>query len=422
MFDVARGRSFSQTLKKDSNSTDLNLPRKGACEETRASRDRKALSLGTTLPRDVLGQSSLLSEITKTLKVSNLLSYESVITAPSSTFTRQAESKSTNEKDESLGSLSPHDEVFLQDNAPLGTTGDVQSTMEINAAKSVSFLWRVLGRAKPDFHANIYVVSIQAVSIGAIEVRKGQQLKALYRKSDKVCVQNLSHEEGLVPYSLCRLSRKHYGPQSKLIQLSYLQLYPQSPDGIDTLPTDQIPNIKMVAIRNHFPSSHEELTAQVDQSFTILYSDMEWIYATSEKSSGLLPRSTCDLTLDSKKHFKQWDQTMQQFQSDFIMRYDEAKPEILEKSPVPVVLSSFQRTGSKVGKMFTIIQNFVPASPTSGNFTIRKGLRVRVVEESGQRVCVATKTGNTFWIPQNYVRPARRNSVARKNSAADKFS
>lgn len=402
VFDAA-GR---QTL-QDSNSTDL---RKHAHEETRASRDRKALSLGTTLPRDILGQSSLLSEITKTLKVANLLSPESVVKAPSS---RQV-SKSTNEKDESVGSLSLHDEVFF-DTGQLGTTGDVLSTADINGVKSVSFLWRILGRAKPNFHANVHIVSIQATEIDDIQVRRGQQLKALYRKSDKVRVQNLALEEGFVPYSLCRLSRKHYGPQSKLIQLSYLRLYPQSPDGIDTLPTDQIPNIKMVAIRNHFPSSHEELSMQIGQSFTILYCDMEWIYATSNKSSGLLPRSTCELAPDSREHFKQWDH--QPFQSDFIMRYDEPRPEILHKSPLPVVLKSV-RTGSKVGKMFTVIQNFVPTSPTSGTFTIRKGLKVRVVEESGLQVCVITKTGNSFWIPQNHVRPARKNSMARNNSAA----
>lgn len=411
--DVFHTTSSSQAL-KDSSST--NLPRKSSHEKTRASRDRKALSLGTSLQNDILGQSSLLSEITKTLRVSNLLSSEPAVEPTSST---QRESKPTSEKDESVGSLSLHDEVFI-DNSPLGTTDDLQSITEVNAEKSVSFLWRILGRANPNTHANVYIVPIQAITkteIDNIEIRKGQQLKALYRKSDKVCVQNLALDVGFVPYSLCRLSRKHYGPQSKLIQLSYLRLYPQSPDGIDTLPKDQVPSIKMVAIRNHFPSSHEELSAQIGQSFTILYCDTEWIYATSDKSSGLLPRSTCDLTRDSSEHFKQWDQ--QSFQSDFIMRYDEGKPEILQKSPVTVVPNSVQKTGSKVGKMFTVIQNFVPTTPTSGTFTIRKGLRVRVVEERGQQVCVITKTGNSFWIPQNHVRPARKNSVARKNSAAD---
>lgn len=393
-----------------STSLELNLPRK----ESRASRDRKALSLGTTLPRDVFGQSSLLSEITKTLKVSNLLSYESVVTAPSSKFAKQTESKSTIESE---GSLILHDEVFLQENALTSTTGDVQSTVDENPPeKSVSFLWRILGRARQDFHANIYVVSIQAISKTGkedIEVRKGQQLRALYRVVDRVCVQTLSLEQGFVPYSLCRLSRKYYGPRSKLIQLSYVRLYPQSPDGIDTLPTGQIPHINMVAVKDYFPSSHEELNVQVNQSVTALYCDMEWIYAISGKSNGLLPRFTCDLAHDSKTHFKRWDQKMQSFQSDFIMRYDEARPQILEENPVPL-LNSVQRTNSKVGKMFTIIQSFVPTLPASGTFTIRKGLRVRVVEECGQQVCVTTKTGTSFWIPQDHVRPARKNSVADK--------
>lgn len=391
-------RSFSQTPKD---------PRKGTPEKSRTSRDRKALSLVTA--EDIFGPSSLLSEITKTLKVSNLLSCEpDITTAPSSKFVQQTESKYADDKDQSVG----YDEVFLQDSCP---AEHFQPT--VASEKSVSFLWRVLGRARPNFHANIYVVSIQATSKtgkGGVEVRKGQQLKALYRESDQVFVQTLCSEQGFVPYSLCRLSRKHYGPQSKLIQLSYLRLYPQSPDGIDTLPVDQIPRIEMMASRTYVPSSHEELYAEIDQTFTILYCDTEWIYASNGKSSGLLPRLTCNLSHDSKKHFEQWDLKIQPFQSDFSMKYDNAKPQILNKSPVPVS-SSVQRTGSKVGKIFTIIQNFIPTSPTSGTFTIRKGLRVRVVEEITNQVRVTTKTGTSFWIPQNHVRPAR------KNSAADKF-
>lgn len=388
-------------------------------EELRASRDRKALSLGTSLPSDenIFGGSSLLSEITKTLKVSNLLSYESVETTPSSEFTRQTESMST------IHSPVVHGEVFLQD---IGSKGDVRSSMDVNSS---SFLWRVLGRARPGFHANIHVVSIQTISKiekEDIEVRKGQQLKALYRMLDKVCVQTPLLEEGFIPYSACRLSRKHYGSKSKLIQLSYVRLYPKSPDGIDTLQKERIPSIKMVAVSCHFPPSHEELRAQINQTFTVLYCDSEWIYATSDKTSGLLPRSTCVLSQDSKNHFKQWDQNVGLFQSDFIIKYDIARPQILDESPIPVCITynsvqraasvQVQRSGSKVGKMFTIIQNFVPTlSPTSGTFTIRKGLRVKVVEESGKLVRVRTKTGTSFWIPQNHVRPAR------KNSEADKF-
>jgi hypothetical protein len=383
-------RSFSQTPK----STRRN-------EEFRSNRTRKTMSLVST--GDVFGKSSLLSEITKSLKVSNLLSYDSIESAaPTSKSFAQVE------KDES----SLNDEVFLHDNVPLNIPAAEPS---VGSEKSVSFLWRVLGRATPNSQANIYVVSIQAISkVGkeGIEVRKGQQLKALYRESDKVFVQAPCLEEGFVPYSMCRLSRKHYGSQSKLIQLSYLRLYPQSPDGIDILPTDHIPRIRMTAVRSHIPSTHEELSVESDQSLTILYCDTEWVYANSGRFSGLLPRFTCNLIPSSKRHFEKWDQRIQPFQSDFIMRYDEPRPQVLEESPVPI--TAVQRTGSKVGKMFTVIQNFVPVAPTSGAFTIRKGLRVRVVEESVKQVRVTTKMGTSFWIPQNHVRPARKGSVADK--------
>lgn len=394
-------RSLSQTPKSS---------RQSSATKPHTMRNRKALSLVST--RDVFEQSSLLSEITKSLKVSNLLSYDSIAAAAPSSKPAQ-EPKSPIEKDESVGSLSLHDEVFLQDNGPGSATEVVQPTD--SSEKSVSFLWRVLGRARPDYYANIYVVSIQAISKcgkDGVEVRKGQQLKALYRELDRVFVQTPCSKQGFVPYSICRLSRKHYGSQSKLIQLSYLRLYPQSPDGIDILPVDQIPSIKMVAIRDHLPSSHEELSAEKNESFTILYCDTEWIYASRGKSSGLLPRFICDLMLDSEKHFEQWSQKGQPFQSDFIMKYDKARPQILDRTPVRVNI--VQKTGSKVGKLFTIIQNFVPTAPTSGTFTIRKGLRVRVIEESAKQVRVTTKTGTSFWIPQNHVRPARKNSVADK--------
>ena len=396
-------RSLSQTP-KDS--------RESAAAKPHTMRNRKALSLVST--RDVFEQSSLLSEITRSLKVSNLLSYESIAAVAPST---QIEPKSPNGNEESLGSLSLHDEVFLQDVGSHGASATEVAQPNDSSEKSVSFLWRVLGRARPDSHANIYVVSIQAISKSGkdgVEVRKGQQLKALYRELDRVFIQTPCFKQGFVPYSMCRLSRKHYGLQSKLIQLSYLRLYPQSPDGIGTLPVDQIPRIKMVAVKGHIPSSHEELSAVINETFTILYCDTEWIYASSGKCSGLLPRFTCDLTQDSKRYFEQWDQKDQPFQSDFIMKYDEARPRILEETPVRANL--IQKTGSKVGKMFTIIQNFVPTStaPTSGTFTIRKGLRVRIVEESAKQVRVTTKTGTSFWIPQNHVRPARKNSVADK--------
>lgn len=392
----------------------LRWSRKHPHKSSRLYRDKKALSIGTALPSDEnpMDCSSLLSEITRTLKVSSLLSYD---TLPSSEVAKQR--TESNDINKSTGEESLQDEVFCDE--PVNSM-DGPSTRHLNSTTktSVSFLWRILGRARHDCHANIYIVSIQTIrkfSQDDIEVRKGQHLKALYRVTDKVFVETQSLEKGLVPYSCCRLARKHYGSQSKLIQLSYLRLYPQSPDGTDTLPSQEIHAIKMVAIKHYSPGSQEELHAQSNQTFTVLYCDSAWIYAISDKQQGgLLPRSVCKLSQESHHLFKRWQQDEQLFQSDFIMKYDEERPTILDESPVSVS-NSIQRISSKVGKIFTIVQNFVPTSPTSGNFTIRKGLKVKVTKESGQQVCVTTKSGVSFWIPQTHVRPAR------KNSNADKF-
>lgn len=384
----------------------------------RANRDKKALSVGTALPSvsDDTSCSSLLSEISKTLTAPNLLSYA---TPPPSSLVRPTELKSTSSKDELVGDqLDLPDEVIIQNDNKLSESVDVPLPTKFNPTrKSVSFLWRMLGRAKPSCHANIYVVSIQEISKidhDYIEVRKGQHLKALYRVADKIFIETPSLEQGFVPYTSCRLSRKHYGSQSTLMQLSYLRLYPESPDGIDILPTQQIPSIKMVAMRSYLPSSQEEIQTQDNQTFTILYCDSAWIYAINENSGGLLPRSVCVLSQESQAFFKRWQlMSNHPFQSDFIMKYDEVRPAILDENPVSVA-SLIQKTPSKVGKIFTIVQNFVPTSPTTSNFTIRKGLRVKVVEESGQLVCVTTKTGVSFWIPNSHVRPARKSSVADK--------
>ena len=367
-------------------------PKKG--KTSRTVRDRKALSLSSS----VLGHSSLLSEISTSLKATNLLSFESVATQS--------------------GSQSVHSPTITNGKPKINNSiVRAQSTVaETSSSKSVSFLWRVLGRACPSYHANIYVVSIQTTFKHGKEdigVRKGQQLKALYRASDSVYVQTPSLEQGFVPYSLCRLSRKHYGAQSTMIALSYFRLYPQSPDGIDSLPVCFIPKIHMVAVKSYSPSSHEEVSAHANQRFTALYCNAEWVYATNGKSSGLLPRSICTLSHESKVHFKSWDRESQPFQSDFVVRYDKREPEILSTIPVPL---NSQRTSSKIGKVFTIIQNFAPASQMSGTFTIRKGLRVKVVEEKDSLVRVTTKTGTSFWIPQNHVRPARKSSEADKST------
>ena len=377
---------------------------------SRIDRDKKALSLGTTLPcdSDDMTSPSLLSEINQTLKTSRLLSYGSV-TLPPSGAVGHADSRPLSDKDDSESM----DEVFGKKTSD---SIDMLSIVHANSIKkTVSFLWRMLGRARPHCHANIFVVCIQAVDKtngNSIEVRKGQHLKALYRVSDKVFVETSSLKQGFIPYTSFRISRKHYGSQSKLLQLAYLQLYPQTPDGIDIQPVEQIPSIKMVALKNYFPATKEELHAQSNQVFTVLYCDAMWVYTVSGSSGGLLPRSVCALTQESQTIFKRW-QTISQFQSDFIMKSSEPCPAILDERPVVLPVAQQKSVNSRVGKVFTINQNFVPSSPTSStrNFTIRKGLRVKVIKENGQHICVTTRTGFSFWIPHTHVRPARKSSL-----------
>ena len=347
-------------------------------------RDFRVQSVSTT-HTSIDGCTSLLSEIT---------SFETVKRAESMQFNNRS-------------SLLP--ETKQQNSHDLNF-----SCGQLSSKKSVSFLWRVLGRAGPEYKANIHVVSIQAVhktNSNDIEIRKGQQVKALYRIVDQVSVENASLECGFIPYSSCRLSRKHYGPQSMLMQLSYLQLYPQSPDGTDVLSNECSPVTTMVAVKDHFPSSHEEICAQRGEMFTALYCDAVWIYAVNTQHSGLLPRSVCILSRESQLAYKDWMRNEKPFQTDFIVKFNESRPQILEKNPFSITHT--QKGPIKIGKIFTVIQNFVPDSPNSGTFTIRKGLRVKVMKESGQLVSVMTKKGSTFWIPSNYIRPARKSDSDR---------
>ncbi len=263
-----------------------------------------------------------------------------------------------------------------------------------------------MGRAKLECSAGIFVTSIQnikKVKSDDIEVKRGQQLKALYRVSDRIFVESLSLDQGFVPYSSCRLSRKYYGTHSKLVQLSYVQLLSQPPDGVDILPSEFVPTISMIAVKNHVPSSHDEIQAQCGELFTALYCDESWIYVTNGKCSGFLPHSLCALSKDSQIIFQNWQLDGQPFQSDFVLNFNASH---VDRNP----LANAKKYSNKVGKIFTVVQNFVPDSPKNSSFTIRRGLRVKVIEENDHSLCVRvrTKTGVSFWIPSSHVRPARK--------------
>ncbi len=282
--------------------------------------------------------------------------------------------------------------------------------------KSVSFLWRILGRASPDCCANIFINPIYDVakeSEDDVSVKKGQLLKALYRIDERIFVETLSRERGFIPYSSSRISRKYYGSKSRIIQLSYLQLHVQSPDGLDIQPSELVPTVHMVAVREHTASSKEELALKVGDVFTCLYSDADVIYGTNGRCSGIVARESCELHKKLQPYFKSWQiSNSQVLYTDFMIRRSEVRPSVLDENPVTKLEVENRNCSSRIGRIFTVTQNFVPDLPVSSNFTIRKGLRVKVIEENEKHVCVSTKSGSSFWIPFTHLRPARKNSDA----------
>jgi len=397
------------------------LPSGQSIDEVKPSPPAKARSLGTSV-RSEASTTSLLSEISESLNVPDLLSCvdEPVVSinpsqVPSSSLVAPGPSPIVT-RVQSM--LVPSARVAQSARYSLNLNDQCNSSPspDLPMKKSVSFLWRVLGRAGPDCSANVYITPIYDVvkeNHEELSVRKGQLLRALYRKDEWIFVETLSMERGFVPYSSCRIARKYYGSKSSLIQLSYLQLYVQSPDGVDVHQRpEHVPAIHMVVLRDHTSSSKDELSVKAGDEVTCLYSDSDVIYGNCGKSSGIIPQRLCELVKKLQPLFKPWNLPNQRFQSDFVIRRSEGKPSILDKDPVTKAEVENLTSGSRVGKFFIVNQNFVPDSPHSSNFTIRKGLRVKVLEENRSHVRVSTKTGASFWIPCSHLRPARKNSDA----------
>ena len=212
------------------------------------------------------------------------------------------------------------------------------------------FLWRVLGRASQKWPAYIQIVCIQnsQASMGGLGVRKGQQVRALYRVSGQVIVETETHHLASVPYECCRISRKYYGAASKLVQLSYSQLYcpaletssymlNQSPvQATPTYGTGQHMyahySIEMVAIQDYYECSPlDEIAVEAGDKLRVLYCDDRVVYAVKEnREAGIIQRNYCRLTRKSQRFFKKWiDATCSPFQADFPARFCELPPSFL---------------------------------------------------------------------------------------------
>ena len=289
------------------------------------------------------------------------------------------------------------------------------SSTSAQACKSVGFLWRLLGRANATWPARLCVAAIQTTHFcrrGELLVRRGQQLQAMYRISDKVYVKSVQGDTGFVPYQSIRVSRKIYTSSSKTVQLSYSQLYLHSPDGVDTRAATNLqsphPSIEMVAIQEIMPTSREDLTVSCGDRILVLYCDDEWVYGiTEDRAAGFLPRSACRLTRKFQTLYQNWINSETPFQADFVVKFNEPPPPILRRNVLrkPTSLTSLSANNSKVGKIMTVARSYAPFIGTS-QLTICKGLQVKVLKSDSDFFSVVTKSGSSFWIPSAYLRPA----------------
>ncbi len=289
-----------------------------------------------------------------------------------------------------------------------------------HARKAVGFLWRLLGRASKQYPASLYVAAIATTHSwqkDELPVRKGQQFKAMFRVANRIFVVNHQNVQGYIPYQYCRISKKYYSPSSRMVQLSYSQLYIQSPDGVDTgsyRPTHgTAPAIEMVAIQEQETENFGDLCVKSGERVRVLYCDETWAYAlTDSLKAGFLPRACCRLTRKSQKLFHNWICNNVPFQADFVVKFNEMPPLVLRQNSQlandltsPKQDAAVEKHGSKVGKIMTVIRSFQP-SGSGSQITITRGLRVRVVKVSGELGLVTTRSGNTFWIPFSFLRPA----------------
>lgn len=233
---------------------------------------------------------------------------------------------------------------------PLAASVDHRLTHSSTEPPREGFLWRLLGRASQKWPAYIHIVCIQnsQAGVGGVCVRKGQQVRALYRVSYQVIVETETNHMASIPYQCCRISRKYYGQSSTLIQLSYSQLYSPTLE-VSSLIVEHSPvhavhlhgaghhryshmPIEMVAIQDLYECNPlDEITVDSGDKLRVLYCDEKWVYAVKEnREAGLLPRNYCRLTRKSQKMYQKWiNTTHSPFQADFSAKFSEPPPSFL---------------------------------------------------------------------------------------------
>ena len=246
----------------------------------------------------------------------------------------------------SLGLRVSHsmDDISEPMGASLSQTNDAGS----DQPPREGFLWRVLGRASQRWPALLHIVPIQNNQSGmrGFGVRKGQQVRALYRVSGQVIVETETNHLACIPYECCRISRKYYGPDSQLVQLCYTQLYVPVPDlpasvgkQSSTTSANSAPSparrllihtpIEMVAIQDNYDRLPlGEINVDAGDKLRVLYCDEKRVYAVKESGeAGLIARNFCRLTRKSEKMYQQWvELTRSPFQADYPVKFGVQPP------------------------------------------------------------------------------------------------
>ena len=277
--------------------------------------------------------------------------------------------------------------------------------------KTSSFLLRVLTRASEQWSANVFIVTISANVSGRrghLKADRGRKLMAMYKMGEQVYARDCHGNEGFVPYSICRLSLKHYR-HTEARKLAHTNLYLQSADGVDDdcdsigVTSHPLPVIRMVAIQDHKGDHQGMLPASVGDKLRALYCDDQWVYAINQTGrTGFLPRTACRLTVKGQEIFKEWILPQRLFQSDFVIKYNEPVPDILSRKQA-VVMPTF-----KPGEFVVIEDSYTSSESNNGKpVFLKKGLRFRLLEAKHGSLKVTTGPGVSCWVPSQFCTPCR---------------
>lgn len=220
-----------------------------------------------------------------------------------------------------------------------------------------------------------------------------------------VCIGNdvAVNVSGRIPYDSIRVSKSYYGDNSKTFQLTYCQLYSLSTLNVHIITDTQDEfrqisrvEIDLIVIKRYNSRSKDELTVGVGDAVRLLYCDDSWVYCSTGRTSGFIPRSHCRLTRHCWNVLKLsgWCMSKYQFQADFKFNANLAPPEILLENP-HLPLSAAK------DEIRTLLRNYVvPGS----QYIVRRGasVKTRYYEQGGFFRFVATITGTSFWVPSAF--------------------